>query len=157
MAEILEDVGAGGLSTGNGRQSGTVEAARQLATTTKTRAQITGITPRWLLQLLPWVDAGAGTYRVNRRKVVIPEDEHVVTTVVDGKASVEACDLRSLSLLRSLDDGLIEKLSKAFVSETHPAGTTLIKEGTVGDRVYIIAQGSVEASTTGAYGEKQRL
>ncbi|MDQ6778848.1 MAG: cyclic nucleotide-binding domain-containing protein [Actinomycetota bacterium] len=157
MAEILEDVGAGGVSSVNGRQSVSVEAARQLATTTKTRAQITGITPRWLLQLLPWVDAGAGTYRVNRRRVIIPEDERVATSVEGGKASVAASDLRCVSLLRKLDDGVIEKLGKAFVSETHPAGTTLIKEGTVGDRFYIIAKGSVEASTTGAYGEKQRF
>src|ERR1700722_2538585 len=153
MAEIVDDVSGrvGGASSENGRQSITVEAARQLATTTKTRAKITGITPRWLLQLLPWVDAGAGTYRVNRRRVIIPEDERVATTVENGKASVSAADLRSVSLMRSLDDELIGKLSKAFVSETHPAGTTLIKEGTVGDRVFIIAKGSVEASTTGAY------
>jgi CRP-like cAMP-binding protein len=160
MAEIVEDDVAGrvgGASTENGRQSVTVEAARNLATTTKTRAQITGITPRWLLQLLPWVDAGAGTYRVNRRRVIIPEDERVATSVVDGKASVSADDLRAVSLLRNFDDDLVGKLSKAFKSETHPAGTVLIEEGTVGDRVFIIAKGSVEASTTGAYGEKQRL
>ena len=42
-------------------------AARNLATTTKTQPQMQGISPRWLLRVLPWVDVAAGTYRVNRR------------------------------------------------------------------------------------------
>jgi len=41
-------------------------AARQLANTTKTPPQWVGITPRWLVQLLPWTPIEAGVYRVNR-------------------------------------------------------------------------------------------
>jgi hypothetical protein len=41
-------------------------AARQLSTTTKTAPQWSGITPRWLVSLLPWVPVEAGVYRVNR-------------------------------------------------------------------------------------------
>ena len=44
-----------------------VQAARKLATTTKTAPQAQGITPRWLLRMLPWEEAAGGTYRVNRR------------------------------------------------------------------------------------------
>lgn len=156
MADIVVEQTAGEQSANGGRQSVTTDAARLLATTTKTRAQISGTTPRWLLHLLPWVDVGAGTYRVNRRRVIIPEDERVPTVIEGGKAKVSASDLRALSLLRCFDDPLIEKLSKAFVSETHRSGTTLIKEGSTGDRLFIIAKGSVEATTTGPYGEKQR-
>lgn len=37
-------------------------AARNLATTTKSEPQMQGITSRWLLKLLPWVEAkGART------------------------------------------------------------------------------------------------
>ncbi len=43
-------------------------AARQLANTTKTPPQWIGITPRWLVSLLPWVPVEAGTYRVNKVK-----------------------------------------------------------------------------------------
>ena len=43
-------------------------AARQLANTTKTPPQWIGITPRWLVSLLPWVPVEAGTYRINRVK-----------------------------------------------------------------------------------------
>jgi hypothetical protein len=42
--------------------------ARQLANTTKTPPQWIGVTPRWLVSLLPWAPVEAGTYRVNRVK-----------------------------------------------------------------------------------------
>jgi hypothetical protein len=41
-------------------------AARQLANATKTRAQWSGITPRWLVSFLPWAPVEAGIYRLNR-------------------------------------------------------------------------------------------
>src|SRR6187549_1645775 len=42
------------------------DAARQLANTTKTPPQWIGVTPRWLVSLLPWTPLEAGTYRVNK-------------------------------------------------------------------------------------------
>jgi hypothetical protein len=44
------------------------QAARQLANTTKTPPIWTGVTPRWLVGLLPWTPVEAGTYRVNKVK-----------------------------------------------------------------------------------------
>ncbi len=49
-----------------GRRTLSEPAARQLANATKTRAQWTGITPRWLVSFLPWVPVEAGIYRLNR-------------------------------------------------------------------------------------------
>ena len=43
-------------------------AARQLANATKTVPQMSTITPRWLVHLLPWVGVEAGIYRLNRVK-----------------------------------------------------------------------------------------
>lgn len=43
-------------------------AARNLANTTKTPPQWIGVTPRWLVNLLPWTPVEAGTYRVNKVK-----------------------------------------------------------------------------------------
>jgi hypothetical protein len=40
-------------------------AARQLANATKTVAQLSTITPRWLVHLLPWLPVEAGIYRLN--------------------------------------------------------------------------------------------
>src|SRR3954470_22630185 len=44
------------------------QAARQLANATKTAPQWIGVTPRWLVSLLPWAPVEAGTYRVNKVK-----------------------------------------------------------------------------------------
>lgn len=41
-------------------------SARQLSNTTKTPPQWRGVTPRWLVQLLPWTPVEAGVYRVNQ-------------------------------------------------------------------------------------------
>ncbi|ABD89171.1 family 2A encapsulin nanocompartment shell protein [Rhodopseudomonas palustris] len=46
-------------------------AARQLANATKTRAQWSGISPRWLVSFLPWTPVEAGIYRLNRVKEAI--------------------------------------------------------------------------------------
>jgi hypothetical protein len=62
------------------------KSAQKLATTTKTPPQMTGATPRWLLQLLPWVEVKAGTYRINRRQVVVDE-EHAVND--HGEKNIE--------------------------------------------------------------------
>src|SRR5262249_53749317 len=41
-------------------------AAQNLATTTKTVPLWEGLTPRWILKLLPWVQVRSGMYRINR-------------------------------------------------------------------------------------------
>ncbi|HEY8939813.1 MAG TPA: family 2A encapsulin nanocompartment shell protein [Cellvibrio sp.] len=43
-------------------------AARQLATATKTTPQLSTITPRWLVHFLQWVPVEAGIFRLNRVK-----------------------------------------------------------------------------------------
>ena len=64
------------------------EAARQLATTTKSVPQMVGITPRWLLRLLPWIQVESGTYRVNRRKAVDRDIQKLHVEIVGGKVNV---------------------------------------------------------------------
>ena len=51
------------------QRSVTTSVARNLANTTKTSPKMMSITPRWLLNMLPWVQVDGGTYRVNRTKV----------------------------------------------------------------------------------------
>jgi len=55
------------------------QAARQLANATKTVAQYSVITPRWLVHLLQWLPVEAGIYRVN--KVKNPADVKTACTV----------------------------------------------------------------------------
>ncbi len=68
------------------QQSLSPRAAKKLAITTKSPPQMRAISPRWLLQLLPWVEVSGGTYRVNRRDVRISEG---VATNDDGEKNIE--------------------------------------------------------------------
>ena len=130
------------------------EAARNLATTTKTIPQAAGITPRWLLRLLPWVQVPGGTYRVNRKKTVVREPERLNVRVADGQAHVEPEDLRAMPLFQALSSELRGILSNQLVSETHAAGETIVQQGETGDKFYIIARGRVEVTTAGYYGQR---
>jgi len=60
------------------------EAARQLANTTKTPPQWIGVTPRWVVSLLPWVPLEAGTYRVNKVKEGKASDIGIECSPSDG-------------------------------------------------------------------------
>jgi len=68
-------------------------AARQLANTTKTPPQWIGISPRWLVSLLPWTPVEAGTYRVNKVVQAAESEISIQCSPTDGdeipKASVD--------------------------------------------------------------------
>nr|NDJ26327.1 Crp/Fnr family transcriptional regulator [Nostoc sp. B(2019)] len=66
------------IEIGQSQLSLSTAAARNLSTTTKSAPQMQGITSRWLLKMLPWVQTKGGTYRVNRR---------LTYTVGDGRLS----------------------------------------------------------------------
>jgi hypothetical protein len=61
------------------------EAARQLANTTKTPPQWGGVTPRWVVSLLPWVPLEAGTYRVNKVKEGHSDDIRIECSPSDSE------------------------------------------------------------------------
>jgi len=66
------------------------EAARQLANTTKTPPQWIGVTPRWLVSLLPWTPVEAGTYRVNKVKDTGGPQIGIECSPSDGEALPKA-------------------------------------------------------------------
>jgi CRP-like cAMP-binding protein len=139
------------------RQSVSVSAARNLANTTKTIAQMAETTPRWLLSLLPWVAVEAGTYRVNRRRIVLPPDQRIAFDAADPPSAIRPDQLRALALLRDLDEGPLKSIAGRFSLERHERRVTIVREGEAGDRLYLIARGEVEVSMRGARGEKLRL
>ncbi len=139
------------------QQSLSTGAARQLATTTKTVPQMVSITPRWFLRLLPWIQLEAGTYRVNRRKVIMSEEGPVRVTLTGDQAKIEAHDLRKLALFHDLDDSMIEMLASKFANERYNTGDMIINSGKPGDKFYIIASGKVQVWVTGRYGQKVEL
>ena len=139
------------------QQSLGAAGARQLTTTTKTNVKMVGVTPKWFLQLLPWVQVDSGIYRVNRKKVVVPRDRKIAIARDDGRSLITSESLRALSLLSDVDDAILTAMAEHFVTEQREPGEEVIEEGTSGDTFYVIAQGRVEVSTTGLYGQKLRL
>ncbi|MGH8932477.1 MAG: Crp/Fnr family transcriptional regulator, partial [Egibacteraceae bacterium] len=80
------------------------QAARALATTTKTVPQMQEISSRWLLRLLPWVQVNGGVYRVNQRLTYTVGDGRVTFTTTGAEIRVIPQELTELSLLRDFDD-----------------------------------------------------
>src|SRR5262245_60201882 len=91
-------------------------AARNLATTTKSVPQMQGITSRWLLRLLPWVQTSGGTYRVNRRLSYAVGDGRVSFSSTGAEVRVIPAELCELPLLRGFDDiDALDALADGFV------------------------------------------
>jgi ATP-binding cassette, subfamily B, bacterial len=77
---------------------------------------------------------------------------------LDGnQAAVEVDRLRRLPLLSSLDDPLLEDIAHRMVTEFHPAGTVVVRQGDVGDRFYLIVRGSVRVTRLGPDGEEREV
>lgn len=129
------------------------EAARNLASTTKTRPQMAGITPRWLLQFLPWVSVEAGTYRVNRVSYR-GEPLRRIHADVDSDSGIvlEPENLRVVPMLKDADTSLLEHLAETFeVRQVNP-GTDVVTVGDEPEEFYIIVRGRLEVWTTSPEG-----
>ncbi|GAA0451384.1 family 2B encapsulin nanocompartment shell protein [Streptomyces sp. NPDC046215] len=133
-------------------------AARQLATTTKTVPQMQGISSRWLLRVLPWVQVSAGTYRVNRRLTYTVGDGRVEFISTGTEVRVIPPELGELPLLRGFDDGAaLEALADGFVQREYAAGDTLVEAGAPADHVFLIAHGKLNQTGPGKYGDETVL
>src|SRR3954469_2119037 len=83
------------------------EAARKLAHTTKSVPQMQGISSRWLLRILPWVQVSGGTYRVNRRLTYVVGEGRVTFFNTGESVQVIPGALRELPLLRGFPDAAL--------------------------------------------------
>ncbi|ARF58137.1 family 2B encapsulin nanocompartment shell protein [Streptomyces gilvosporeus] len=137
----------------NDRMSLGPDAARQLATTTKTTPQMRGITPRYLLRALPWVDVESGVFRVNRRRTYVLGDDRISTHTDTGSPRVIPGDLRELPYLRDADDALLAELADAFQEVAFAPGELLAEDGDAHDRLWVLVQGRAEKRAHGRYGE----
>lgn len=149
MTEAVVDEGA--------RQSIGVKSARQLATTTKTPPQMVGITPRWLLKMLPWVNVEAGTYRVNRRKTIVRHRRRVTPLLEGNGKRVKEADLAALACFEGVAAGVLSEIAHGFTTKTFTPGDAVTKEGDKADEFYVVARGKLEAFVRGAHGEMLRV
>ncbi|UQA58095.1 family 2B encapsulin nanocompartment shell protein [Polyangium aurulentum] len=129
-------------------------AARNLTTTTKSRPQMAGISPRWLLHVLPWVQVTGGVFRVNRRRTYTVGDGRVTFTQVGPSVRVIPQELGELPMLRGFDDPLVlEDLADRFVQRELQPGEVIVEAGQPADSINLIVYGKVEKLGVGKYGE----
>jgi CRP-like cAMP-binding protein len=133
-------------------------AARNLATTTKSVPQMQEITSRWLLRVLPWVEAKAGTFRVNRRLTYTVGDGQVTFDTSDAGVRVVPGELRELPVLRDFGDPeVLRALADQCQQRGFEPGSTLVDRGQPADHVFFIAHGKVNKIGPGKYGEQMVL
>jgi CRP-like cAMP-binding protein len=146
---------APGAGAANGQPSLSLStaAARNLATTTKSVPQMQGITTRWLLRLLPWVEASGGTYRVNRRLSYTVGDGRIDFATTGERVQVIPAELGELPALRDFDDeGVLAALAGRFEQRQFGPGEVITEFGHETDRVYLIAHGRINKIGSGKYG-----
>lgn len=131
-------------------------AARQLATTTKTPPQMQGISPRWLLRLLPWVDVPGGVYRVNRRLSYAAQDDRLTFSNLGARVQVIPQELGKLPLLRGFeaDDGaLLAALAARFTQRELAAGELIVEAGQPAEHVFLLVHGRAHKLGATKYGD----
>ncbi|MGH3870595.1 MAG: family 2B encapsulin nanocompartment shell protein [Pseudonocardiaceae bacterium] len=129
-------------------------AARNLATTTKSVPQMQEITSRWLLRVLPWVEASGGAFRVNRRLSYAMGDGRVTFVPNGAEVRVIPGELCELPVLRGFDDAeVLGALAGRFVQREFAAGNTIVEVGAAADQVVLIAHGKVNKIGPGEFGE----
>lgn len=117
-----------------------------------------GITTRWLLKMLPWVEVSGGTYRVNRRLSYAPGDGRVSFTSVGPSVRVIPQELRELPLLQGFEDAeLLEALADRFVQRDHAAGDVIVQADQPAEQVYLLADGKANRTGIGKYGDTIEL
>ncbi|MGH4030382.1 family 2B encapsulin nanocompartment shell protein [Actinomycetota bacterium Odt1-20B] len=133
-------------------------AARNLATTTKSAPQMQEITSRWLLRMLPWVEAKGGAYRVNRRLTYTVGDGRVDFVQDGAEVRVIPRELGELALLRGFDDvEALTALAGRCVQHDFEVGETLVRRGAPADQLHLIAHGRIGRVSVGAYGDDVAL
>ncbi|MER5971160.1 family 2B encapsulin nanocompartment shell protein [Streptomyces sp. NPDC002055] len=130
-------------------------AARNLATTTKSVPQMQGITSRWLLRLLPWVQVPGGAYRVNRRLSHTLGDGRIEFVTTGAEVRVIPAELGELPLLRDFGDSeVLDALADRFVQREYAAGEVIAEAGRPADHLFLIAHGKATKLAPGPYDEQ---
>ncbi|MFJ8040653.1 family 2B encapsulin nanocompartment shell protein [Kitasatospora sp. NPDC096147] len=140
------------------RSSLGTEAARNLASTTKSVPQMQEITDRWLLRALPWVEVQAGTYRVNRRLTYLAGRGRVAFDQAGAEVRVVPPSLRELPVLRGFpEEGPLAELAGRCVQRPIAPGEVLAEAGQPVAEVLLVVHGKLTRTGTGKYGETTAL
>jgi hypothetical protein len=133
-------------------------AARNLATTTKSAPQMQGISSRWLLKMLPWLEVKGGAFRVNRRLSYAVGDGRVTFSTAGAEVRVIPPELGELPLLRGFDDEeVLNALADRFTRQEFEPGDVIAEFGHQADTVFLVAHGKIGKLGTGEYGDQITL
>ncbi len=156
---VTEPVAPGLDTNGESRQQSlATTAARNLATTKKSVPQMQGISSRWLLKMLPWVQVSGGTYRVNRRLTYAVGDGRVTFVNAGSEIRVIPAELGELPLLRGYDDDeVLAALADRFEQREFQPGDVIVEFGHESNEAFLIAHGKVNKIGPGQYGDETVL
>jgi CRP-like cAMP-binding protein len=133
----------------------TTRAARNLATETKSVPQMQGISSRWLLRILPWVQVSGGTYRLNRRLCYPVGDGRVSFSTTGATVEVIPASLLELPALRGFQHPeVLATLAGRFTQREVPIGEVLAEAGRPAERLGLIAHGKANKLCAGKYGDQ---
>ncbi|MGQ0679682.1 MAG: family 2B encapsulin nanocompartment shell protein [Actinomycetota bacterium] len=134
------------------------EAARNLATTTKSAPQMQEISTRWLLRVLPWTQVQGGVFRLNRRLTYAVGDGRVTFVTTGAEIRVIPQELCEIPFLRDYDDvEVLTALANRFVQKEFAPGEIIVEWGQPAEQVVLIAHGKVEKVGPGKYGDETVL
>lgn len=123
---------------------GTAEA-QQLATVTKSSPQMQGLTSRWLLKVLPWVQVRGGVYQVNRVLNYTVGSGKVVCVNTGSTFKVIPRTLSELPIFNGFNDRkILTAIAEQFVKREFDTGEEIVTSDTRADRLYLIAYGRAE-------------
>jgi CRP-like cAMP-binding protein len=133
-------------------------AARNLSTTTKTVPQMQGITSRWLLRALPWVQVSGGVYRVNRRLTHVAGGGKVAVAQTADVLTVVPASLRQIPLLAGFaDDEVLAAIAAGFTQREVAAGELIVQRGQPIDEFLVVGHGKVHRASEGTFGSDASL
>jgi CRP-like cAMP-binding protein len=140
------------------QRSLSTDAARKLATTAKTAPQMQGISSRWLLRMLPWVEVSGGTYRVNRRLTYVVGGGRLAVAQTADTFALVPPSLREIPLFAGLaDDEVLASVAAAFTQREVPAGAVIAERGQPVEEFLVVAHGRATLSSAGAFGADAAL
>jgi len=129
-------------------------AARNLATTAKSVPQVQATSPRWLLRMLPWVEAKGAAYRVNRRLTYTAGTGKVSFAGTAAEARVIPDSLAELPFLHGIADrDLLRAIAAGLTRTEYRRGEAVPAQ----DGLVLIAHGKVARHGSGKYGHQAAL
>jgi CRP-like cAMP-binding protein len=137
----------------NRQQSLSTDAARTLATTTKSHPQMEGITSRWLLRMVPWIETKGGVFRLNRRLKIALGDGRISFVQTGDNVQVIPAELAELPILHGMQDqAALSALANRFERQQFAAGSNICEAGQPANRIYLLAHGKAQKLGAGKYG-----